>query len=277
MEGWVSLPGVLRALPTLPEGHAAPMGGRKGVDTFTVARLCEALGRRVTDPALVRVAVTHPGWANEHRRAGWPSNGCLEFYGDAVLDLLAADALWRRFPELPEGDLTRLRAALVSEKSLADAARRLDLGSYLYLGKGDEKNGFRDHAATLADAFEAILGAVFLDAKADGQDGFLACSAVFDQVFGERVASMSPTDGLDPKSALQRIVQGKHRVSPRYRSLGENSAPGESPQWRVAVELALGKTAPRVLAEGEGRSLQEAERSAASSALSRWRAGDLEF
>lgn len=281
MEGWASLPAVLSVLPAMPEGVDTPLGGAAAPDgggdrPATVAALCRSLGRDVANPGLLRVAVTHPSWANEHRRAGWPSNGCLEFYGDAVLDLLAADALWRRFPELPEGDLTRLRAALVSEGALADAARRLDLGAFLFLGKGDERNGFRDHAATLADAFEATLGAVFLDAKVAGHDPFAACGVVFERAFGERVAQMSPTDGLDPKSALQRIVQGKHRVAPRYRTLGE-AGDAESTRWRVAVELAVRGGATRSLAEGEGRSLQEAERAAAAAALVRWKSGDLEF
>jgi len=285
--GWGALPDALRALPELTEGSATRLGVDPSLpladgsgpsmvgDNPTIASLAAGLGRVFARPALLRVAVTHPGWANEHRKAGWPSNGCLEFYGDAVLDLLAADAIWRRFPEMPEGDLTRLRASLVSEASLAAIAREIELGAYLYLGKGDEKNGFRDHPATLADALEAVLGAVFLDAKAAGDDPMFAAARSFDALFGRRVAHMSPTDGLDPKSALQRVVQAKLRVAPRYRQVGEAPAPGEPPHWRVVVELRRKGEAPLPMGDGEGRSLQEAERQAAAVALAKIRSGEL--
>lgn len=272
---WGELPTALAGLPALDD---APIAGAPSAPARPpLGRLARAVQHDFGELALLRVAVTHPGWANEHRSTGWPSNGCLEFYGDAVLDLLAADAIWRRFPDLSEGELTRLRASVVSEATLAEMARELDLGAYLYLGRGDEKSGFRNHGATLADALEAVLGAVFLDAKASGNDPFAATAVSFDAVFEGRIREMSPTDGLDPKSALQRIVQGRLRVAPRYRQVGEAPEPGQPPRWRVAVELRRRGEGTLSMGEGEGRSLQEAERAAAREALARLHDGDLEL
>lgn len=285
MDAWVRLPKVLEELPSLPDGLRTTAEGQDAPeveaqalqDKADLAGLCDRLGWTFRNPSLLRVALTHPGWANEHRKAGWPSNGCLEYYGDAVLDLLTADAIWRRFPGCPEGDLTRLRASLVSEGSLCEVARELDLGSFLYLGRGDEKNGFRDHPATLADTLEAVIGALFLDAKVAGEDPFRAAAGCFESIFGARVAGMSPTDGLDPKSALQRLVQARTRSAPRYRQVGEAPAPGAEPHWRVTVEVRVKGLGTQALADGEGRSLQEAERQAASSALGRIREGGFDF
>ena len=249
----LDLPEVLRSLPELGEAEA-------------LAELEAALAHRFVQPALLRAALTVGSWANEHRDAGWPSNACLEFFGDAVLDLLAADALWRRFPTLDEGPLTRLRASLVSERSLARVARRIDLGSWLYLGKGDEQRGARDRDGTLADALEAVLGSVFLDARAAGREPMAVAGASFEALFGERVRRLRPEDGLDPKSRLQQLIQAERRLTPVYAAIGEPPPP-ENPHWRARVELRLDDGAVEILGEGEGRSLRAAERDAARKAL----------
>jgi ribonuclease-3 len=248
------LPEPLRRLPAAVEPSLAELEARLG---YSFAR-----------PALLRAALTLGSWVNEHRGAGWPSNSCLEFYGDAVVDLAAADALWRRFPELAEGDLTRLRASLVSEAGLGEAAQALSLGEFLYLGRGDLKRGAREHAGTLADALEAVIGAVFLDARARGEDPFRAASDLFDRLFGARVAALEPEDGLDAKSQLQQWAQARHRLTPVYVPLSEPPA-DEDPQWRARVELRRPDGAVEVLAEGEGRSLRAAEQAAAEAALRR--------
>src|SRR5690606_6042541 len=140
-------------------------------------------------------------------------------------DLVAADALWTRFPNLDEGPLTRLRASVVSERSLARAAQRIELGRWLFLGRGDEQRGARERDGTLADALEAVLGAVFLDARAGGLDPIVAAASVFDRLFGERLRTLAPQDGLDPKSRLQQLIQAERRLTPVYVAVGEAPPP----------------------------------------------------
>lgn len=230
--------------------------------------LQERLGYCFGSPALLRVALTLGSWANEHRAAGWPSNACLEFLGDAVLGLLTADALWRRFPALAEGELTRLRAALVSEASLAQAARDVELGAWLYLGRGDLKRGGRDHPSTLADAVEAVLGAVFLDARESGRAPLEAAATVFDRLLGPRVTALRPDHGVDPKSRLQHWAQGRFRVTPVYVRVGDPPPP-DDPRWTAEVQLRFADGRVEVLGQGQGRSLKQAERAAARQALLR--------
>lgn len=255
MAGDPTLPEVLRGLPELVDGEAADL-----------ERFAEVLGHQFTRLGLLRVALTVGSWANEHRDAGWPSNACLEFFGDAVLDLAAADALWLRFPELDEGPLTRLRASLVSERSLSRAAKAVDLGRWLYLGRGDEQRRARERDGTLADALEAALGAVFLDARAAGRDPTTAAGQVFGRLFGARVQALAPEDGLDPKSRLQQRVQAARKLTPVYVAVGDPPPP-EDPHWRARVELRPPGEPIEVLGEGEGRSLRLAEREAALAAL----------
>lgn len=263
LRGVTSLPKVLRGLP---EPAVRLEDGTEPAPESDLEALQAALGYRFADPALLRVALTLGSWANEHTDAGWPSNACLEFFGDAVLDLVAADAVWRRFPELAEGELTRLRATLVAEASLVEVARGLGLGQFLYLGRGDLKRGGRAHPSTLADAVEAVLGAVFLDAREAGRQPETAAAAVFDTWLGDRVATLQPQHGLDAKSRLQHWAQAKHRVTPRYGRVGEPPPPGE-PVWRAQVELQFPDGTVRILGEGEGRSLKRAEQAAALAAL----------
>ncbi|MCA9710086.1 MAG: ribonuclease III [Myxococcales bacterium] len=259
----IRLPKVLTALP---DAHAPVDDDTSPVASEGLMGLMERLGYAFAEPALLRVALTLGSWANEHREAGWPSNACLEFFGDAVLGLLAADALWRRFPDLAEGELTRLRAALVSEPTLAQAAREIDLGRWLYLGRGDLKRGGRDHASTLADAVEAVLGAVFLDARESGDDPLAAAAAAFERLMGQRVASLRPEHGLDPKSRLQHWAQGHFRVTPVYVQVGEQPPP-DDPCWTARVELRFPDGRVQVLGQGQGRSLKQAQRAAARQAL----------
>jgi len=257
------LPEVLR---DLPDAFAPVNDDTAPTAEGGLSRLMEVLGYAFADPALLRVALTLGSWANEHRSVGWPSNACLEFFGDAVLGLVAADALWRRFPELSEGELTRLRASLVSEASLAAAADAIDLGAWLYLGRGDLKRGGRQTTSTMADAIEAVIGAVFLDAREAGRAPLEAAAGVFDRFVGDRLRQLSPSAGLDPKSRLQHWAQAEHHVTPSYVRIGERPPP-DAPHWRARVELRFSDGRVEVLGHGEGRSLKQAERKAAQAAL----------
>lgn len=258
-----TLPKVLEELPDPQSdvddgtGPEAPGG---------LAQLQQALGYEFDRPALLRVALTLGSWANEHPGSGWPSNAALEFFGDAVLDLVAADVLWQRFPDLAEGELTRLRASLVAEVALAEVAQAVELGRYLYLGRGDLKRGARDQPSTLADAIEAVLGAVFLDGRAAGRRPLESATAVFERVFAEHLARAQPEQGLDPKSRLQHWAQARFRVTPTYIRIGDKPPPGD-PRWQARVELRHPDGTVQVLGEGEGRSLKKAEQRAAAAAL----------
>ncbi len=252
--GDAGLPAVLAQLPDADPGLAglAPFAAR--------------LGYRFTRPALLRAALTTPSWVNEHGAAGWPSNACLEFLGDAVLGLVTADALWRRFPGLAEGTLTRLRASLVSETSLAAAARGIALGEQLFVGRGERSTGVLERDGALADALEAVLAASFLDARAAGRDPLAAARAVFMTLFGARLQALRPDDGVDPKSRLQALMQARHRRTPIYEAVGERPT-GADPLWRVRITLTLPDGQVQVLATGEGGSLRLAEHAAAVAAL----------
>lgn len=252
------LPHALQSLPSLDGGDPS---------VAALDALQHAIGHRFHDLALLRVALTLGSWANEHPDAGWPSNACLEFFGDAVLDLLAADAVWRRFGELDEGELTRLRASVVSEAALAEVAAELGLGDYLWLGRGDEKLGGRTHPSTLADAVEAVLGAVFLDARAAGAAPLDAAGAAFERLFGARVATLAPDRVVDAKTRLQHWAQGTYRITPVYVRIDARDPGG--PRWRARVELRHPDGRIDVLGEGEGESLRAAERMAAAVALAR--------
>ena len=160
----------------------------------------ERIGYRFRDPGLLENALTHSSYANEHRTEGMPSNERLEFLGDSILGLIVADHLYRSRPDLPEGDLTRIRAALVCEGSLVEVARSLDLGSYLRLGRGEEAGGGRHRPSIQADAVEAVLAAIYLD-------GGIGSARKFIQKFilTREVAGL--TKPRDHKTALQELVQ----------------------------------------------------------------------
>jgi ribonuclease III len=264
------LPKVLQALPQLEgDAHAdaddeSVPPGPGGLD-----ELQTRLGYRFRRPELLRAALTLGSWANEHPDAGWPSNACLEFFGDAVLDLLAADAVWRRFPDLGEGELTRLRASIVSERCLGDVAGLVDLGEYLWLGRGDVRRGQRRQASTLADAIEAVLGAVFLDAREAGDPPLAAAGVVFERLLAGKLADLRPDLAVDPKTSLQHWAQARYRITPVYVRIDAREPENEGPRWRARVELRFPDGRIDVLGEGEGESLRRAERRAARAALDR--------
>ena len=210
------------------------------------------LGYTFQDRRLLENALTHSSYANEnHSPSG--SNERLEFLGDSVLGMVTADFLYRKHPDLPEGELTRKRAALVREESLVEVADRLDLGAYLKLGRGEDHGGGRQRPSIRADAVEAVLAAVFLDGGL-GEAKKIIQRFILDKE-AEKVASQ------DYKTALQEQIQRESGQVLNYRLTGE-SGPDHAKVFSVAVELN-GKT----VGEGRGHSKKEAEQMAAKAAI----------
>lgn len=220
-----------------------------------IPELMRALGYRFREVELLREALTHRSYVNEVAAAGVRDNERFEFLGDAVLDLAISTLLMDAHPSAQEGDLSKLRASVVNEASLAEVARRVGLGAGLRLGRGEELTGGRDRPSILADAFEAIVAAVYLDG------GFEAAKALLVR----HVPIPRAEDGLvgDPKTELQERVQGLVHRTPAYRLVRED---GPDHDKRFVVATVLGE---RVLAEGEGRTKKDAERAAARAALGR--------
>jgi len=219
----------------------------------------EELERRVgwsfRDDGLLVQALTHKSFSNEQPDATGNYER-LEFLGDAVLDLVIGHRLFRMSTPLSEGELTRLRAELVNEKGLASLARELRLGEYLRLGRGERLSGGRDKDSLLANAVEALFGALYLDA------GFDVARGLIEELFRQRVeAALADRQGGDYKSRLQEVIQGRFGATPHYRELQVEGPPHER-LYTVALEFQ-GKR----LAEGRGRSKKEAEQAAARRAL----------
>jgi ribonuclease-3 len=215
----------------------------------------EKIGYEFTDEGLLDQALTHRSFINENPGAV-VDNQRLEFLGDAVLGLVAAEALMAALPTASEGELTQKRASLVNEGSLADLARQIDLGSALKLGRGEEVTNGRDRPSTLADAVEAVVGAVYLDG------GYRAAKAVLINWLGERIAEASNRgDREDVKGAIQRAFQERNLALPTYRLVSE-----EGPDHAKIFEVALISDG-KVLSKGRGRSKKEAEKNAARSAM----------
>ena len=214
----------------------------------------EKIGYTFRDRTLLENALTHSSYANEHRDKGMPSNERLEFLGDSILGLVVADHLYRNRPDLPEGDLTRIRAALVCEGSLVEVAKSLDLGSYLKLGRGEESGGGRKRPYIQADAVEAMLAAVYLDGGI-GQARKLIHNLILNQE-REKIAN-----GRDFKTALQELVQRESGQVLSYRLVGE-SGPDHAKCFSMEVLLN-----GQPIGAGEGRSKKEAEQAAAKAAV----------
>lgn len=215
----------------------------------------EKLGYRFTNRALLENALTHSSYANENKAKGLQSNERLEFLGDSVLGMVVADYLFRTHPDLPEGDLTRTRAALVCEGSLVEVAQCLELGAYLKLGKGEEAGGGRERPSIIADAVEAVLAAVYLDG------GIGSARKLIQKFILDREAEKSAS--RDYKTALQELVQRESGQVLKYRLTGEEG-PDHDKRFFVEVDLN-GEVAGR----GKGHSKKEAEQMAAKAAIAK--------
>ena len=221
-----------------------------------LSALPEILGISFNDPSLLEQALVHRSYINENPGFALASNERLEFLGDAVLGLVVAERLYQDFPHFTEGEMTKLRAALVCQNTLTRIARTIGLGDYLYLGKGEEASGGRSKSANLARALEAVIGAIFLDQGSVTTSDFIL--RLFDKEL-EKVTSRGA--GIDYKSQLQELIQAKGQPPPVYRVI---EAVGPDHDRRFTVEVRAGGV---VLGKGSGKSKKTAETEAARSAL----------
>lgn len=227
------------------------------------ARLTARLGYEFRDPRLLRTALTHPSAMHDH-----PSlrehNQRLEFLGDSVLELILSRALFDRLPKVDEGPLTKTRAGLVNRRTLAVHARTLALGEHLILSRSEELNGGRQRLSSLADAFEAVVGAVFLDG------GFPAAERLVLECFADELANVDPSAGIEnPKGELQELLQATSALPPDYMLLAA-TGPDHDRIFECTVHHG-----GRELARGTGRSKKAAEAEAALAALQRLRSGEI--
>ena len=223
-----------------------------------LAVLQQALGISFNDLPLLEQALVHSSYTNENPGLAPTSNERLEFLGDAVLDLVVAENLYQDFPQFTEGEMTRLRAALVRRDTLARMARAVNLGDYLYLGRGEESTGGRHKPANLAGALEAVIAAIFLDQGLNTTTDFVL------RLFNAELQKViSHGAGVDYKSQLQELVQSRHQLAPIYRLV---EAVGPDHDRRFTVEVMVGDA---VLGSGTGKSKKSAETEAARSALER--------
>ena len=203
--------------------------------------------------SLLKQAVTHRSYANENRGSG-PFNERLEFLGDAVLSLISADFLYKKFPSMAEGDLTKLRSSLVCTASLSEYARRIKLGDYLLLGKGELATGGNERDSNLENAFEALIAAVYLDGGIDKARRFVL-RFLDDSVETHHISFK------DYKKKLQEIVQESHEETLNY-VITKESGPDHDKRYEVEVHLNS-----NVIGKGKGRSKKQAEQEAAKQAL----------
>jgi ribonuclease-3 len=206
--------------------------------------------------ALLQQALVHRSYLNENPDFNLPSNERMEYLGDSILSAVVAEKLYKDYPDLSEGDMTKLRSALVRRETLARIANHLKLDGYLYLGHGEETSGGRAKQSILADALEAVIGAVFLD------QGFDTCRDLILRLYDAEVEK-AVDDSLtsDFKSQLQEVVQSKYHEIPAYRVI---SAEGPNHVKEFIVEVVVGG---RVIGKGSGSSKREAEKEAAKAAL----------
>lgn len=218
-------------------------------------RLEQQLGYAFTDERQCQTALTHKSWLNEAPRSSRADNERFEFLGDAVLNLVVSDALMQRFPSRSEGDLSKTRAVIVNEAGLADAAARLDLGQWIFLGRGEEQAGGRHRPSILADAFEALVGAVYLDG------GFAAAGAVVRALLGPAIDASEQGLRLDYKSRLQERSQALLQQAPQYQVVGQEGPDHDKTFW---VSIVFGG---QEYGRASGKSKKEAEQNAAALAL----------
>ncbi len=220
----------------------------------------QTLGAAFTNKDILRTALVHRSYLNENPKFDLPSNERLEFLGDAVLELIVSDHLYHTYPESPEGDLTNFRSSLVNTTSLAEVSQRLEVGQFLSLSKGEEGSGGRQNQYILANSYEALLGALYLDQGYDAAARFVHTTLIIklEEIIANQLYK-------DPKSSLQELSQDEISITPTYRVLSEEG-PDHNKLFTVGVYAGS-----KLLASGSGRSKQLAEQQAASAALTNWK------
>ena len=219
-----------------------------------LTKLEQGLGYTFRNKALLENALTHSSYANENRERHLPDNERLEFLGDSILGFVVAEYLYRNFPDKPEGELTRIRADLVCERNLAEAAATIELGSYLLLGHGEEQGGGRKRDSIVSDAMESVIAASFMDG------GFAAAKEIIDRLILSNIPKGRPRN-FDYKTAFQELVQRKKDQQIHYELTGE-SVPDHDKHFEVEVLLN-----GRAVGRGVGSSKKRAEQAAAEAAI----------
>jgi ribonuclease-3 len=224
--------------------------------TFDAEKIATALDIRIGNAALFQEAVTHRSYLNEHKSHPVPHNERLEFLGDAVLELAVTERLYADFPDRPEGELTALRAALVNSDMLSKIGRDLGVEPFLLMSRGEAKDTGRARAFLIANAVEAVIGALYLDQGYESAKSFIETRVLnrIQEVLDAKLYT-------DPKSRFQELSQEKLGVTPQYRVLRES---GPDHDRRFIAGVFIGD---ELIAEGEGLSKQDAQRNAAKEAL----------
>lgn len=220
-----------------------------------MVELQNKIGYHFKNSALLTEALTHSSFANEHKAQHIKYNERLEFLGDAVLSIVVSDYIFKNCPELPEGELTKLRASLVCEKSLFEFAKKIDLGKYLILSKGERNNGGAERPSILSDAFEALIAAIYIDG------GFTSASKHILNFVVPAIKNSKKKRINDYKTTLQEIIQKNPGEQLEY-VLVDESGPDHNKHFVVEVHLNS-----NVIGKGGGRSKKEAEQQAAREAL----------
>lgn len=232
---------------------------KRAIDAKTaenLKKLEETIEYAFKDRGNLLLALTHSSYANERRNERLCSNERIEFLGDAVLNIVISEYIYGRFSELTEGELTKTRASIVCEASLVRCANSIGLGRYLFLGKGEENTGGRTRTSILSDAFEALIGSIYIDGGLSEARNF-----IYTHMRGVIGGSFSGEAFVDYKTMLQEIVQKNGELKLQYKILQEKG-PDHNKQFVAQVSLA-----ENILGRGEGRSKKEAEQNAARVAL----------
>ena len=214
------------------------------------------LGISFSDKSLIIKALTHRSYLNENRDKYLQNNERLEFLGDAVLELIISFKLFEKYPDKPEGELTGIRSALVRTESLAQQSRDLEVGKHLLMSRGEEDSGGRDKDYLLANTYEALLGAIYLDS------GYESCRTFVENTLLKKVDEIVDNElFIDPKTKVQELIQAKYKVTPTYQIVKE-----EGPDHEKYFTVVL-KVNKKKLSEGYGASKQKAEEDAAQKAV----------
>lgn len=229
---------------------------------YDIKILEDRIGYHFTDRTLVLRAVTHSSYANENRERGLQCNERLEFFGDSVLSLVVSEHLFNNYTSKQEGELTRIRSSLVCEGALAGYAEAIGLGSFLRLGRGEERSNGRHRKSIISDAYEALIAAVYIDSEKSGKDGKAAVSKFILPFVDEELKKISDrTDYFDYKTLLQQVIQQADGEVLHYAVVGE-SGPDHEKSFEVEARLNS-----NVIGHGIGRSKRAAEQAAAKEAL----------